>query len=252
MHVEQNHRFLGSGLLAALQLAEDKASRKRFANENDIAWRCRTLGRMLMATGSGGNAQRTGRTGGQDHARGGSHGPGARSGRCAASVRCGSVRIEVMQIGCHKDIARVPDAALASGVAVQGAIQRGAAGAVHFIPKQPPSQNRWSRTSGSAIWPWPLAGTGRLKLAARQPRAITTRRMMKPHDHRVRGLLFFWRPDEAASHDKSQASAWLVLCKPWLTGRAVDRHYCDRRWTANLLGMDVAQEAHSNQKGHAG
>jgi putrescine aminotransferase len=27
-----------------LQFAEDKASRKRFANEGDIAWRCRTLG----------------------------------------------------------------------------------------------------------------------------------------------------------------------------------------------------------------
>ncbi|WP_419735968.1 aspartate aminotransferase family protein [Pseudomonas sp. COR18] len=51
----------GAGLVAALQFAEDKASRKRFANENDIAWRCRTigfeegliirstLGRMIMA-----------------------------------------------------------------------------------------------------------------------------------------------------------------------------------------------------------
>ena len=34
----------GTGLVAALQLAEDKATRKRFDNENDIAWRCRTLG----------------------------------------------------------------------------------------------------------------------------------------------------------------------------------------------------------------
>lgn len=34
----------GVGLVAALQFAEDKASRKRFANEGDIAWRCRTLG----------------------------------------------------------------------------------------------------------------------------------------------------------------------------------------------------------------
>ncbi|MNZ16365.1 Taurine--pyruvate aminotransferase [compost metagenome] len=51
----------GTGLVAALQFAEDKATRKRFANENDIAWRCRTigfeegliirstLGRMIMA-----------------------------------------------------------------------------------------------------------------------------------------------------------------------------------------------------------
>ncbi|MNN28252.1 Taurine--pyruvate aminotransferase [compost metagenome] len=51
----------GAGLVAALQFAEDKVSRKRFANENDIAWRCRTigfeegviirstLGRMIMA-----------------------------------------------------------------------------------------------------------------------------------------------------------------------------------------------------------
>jgi adenosylmethionine-8-amino-7-oxononanoate aminotransferase len=51
----------GVGMVAALQLAEDKISRKRFANENDIAWRCRTigfeegviirstLGRMIMA-----------------------------------------------------------------------------------------------------------------------------------------------------------------------------------------------------------
>lgn len=51
----------GMGLVAALQFAEDKATRKRFAHENDIAWRCRTigfeegliirstLGRMIMA-----------------------------------------------------------------------------------------------------------------------------------------------------------------------------------------------------------
>jgi adenosylmethionine-8-amino-7-oxononanoate aminotransferase len=51
----------GTGLVAALQFAEDKGSRKRFANENDIAWHCRTvgfdedliirstLGRMIMA-----------------------------------------------------------------------------------------------------------------------------------------------------------------------------------------------------------
>ncbi|HBZ93536.1 MULTISPECIES: aspartate aminotransferase family protein [unclassified Pseudomonas] len=51
----------GTGLVAALQFAEDKATRKRFANENDIAWHCRTagfdegliirstLGRMIMA-----------------------------------------------------------------------------------------------------------------------------------------------------------------------------------------------------------
>jgi adenosylmethionine-8-amino-7-oxononanoate aminotransferase len=43
-----NHPLVGDiqgvGMVAALQLAEDKATRKRFANENDIAWRCRTLG----------------------------------------------------------------------------------------------------------------------------------------------------------------------------------------------------------------
>ncbi|MBI6955182.1 aspartate aminotransferase family protein [Pseudomonas sp. CCOS 191] len=51
----------GTGLVAALQFAEDKATRKRFANENDLAWQCRTfgfeegviirstLGRMIMA-----------------------------------------------------------------------------------------------------------------------------------------------------------------------------------------------------------
>ena len=60
-----NHPLVGEiqgvGMVAALQFAEDKASRKRFANENDIAWRCRTigfeegviirstLGRMIMA-----------------------------------------------------------------------------------------------------------------------------------------------------------------------------------------------------------
>ena len=60
-----NHPLVGEvqgvGLVAALQFAEDKATRKRFANENDIAWRCRTigfeegliirstLGRMIMA-----------------------------------------------------------------------------------------------------------------------------------------------------------------------------------------------------------
>ncbi|AZL73669.1 aspartate aminotransferase family protein [Pseudomonas oryziphila] len=60
-----NHPLIGdiqgTGLLGALQFAEDKASRKRFANENDLAWQCRTfgfeegviirstLGRMIMA-----------------------------------------------------------------------------------------------------------------------------------------------------------------------------------------------------------
>ena len=43
-----NHPLIGevqgTGLVAALQFAEDKATRKRFANENDMAWRCRTLG----------------------------------------------------------------------------------------------------------------------------------------------------------------------------------------------------------------
>ena len=34
----------GVGMVAALQLTEDKATRKRFDNENDIAWHCRTLG----------------------------------------------------------------------------------------------------------------------------------------------------------------------------------------------------------------
>ncbi len=60
-----NHPLVGEvqgvGLVAALQFAQDKTSRKRFANEGDIAWRCRsigfeegviirsTLGRMIMA-----------------------------------------------------------------------------------------------------------------------------------------------------------------------------------------------------------
>ncbi|WP_062787880.1 aspartate aminotransferase family protein [Aquitalea pelogenes] len=51
----------GTGMVAALQLCEDKASRKLFANEDDIGWRCRshgfdegliirsTHGRMIMA-----------------------------------------------------------------------------------------------------------------------------------------------------------------------------------------------------------
>ena len=51
----------GAGMVAALQFAEDKATKTRFANENDIAWHCRTvgfdegliirstLGRMIMA-----------------------------------------------------------------------------------------------------------------------------------------------------------------------------------------------------------
>ena len=34
----------GLGMVAALQFAEDRATRKRFDNENDIAWRCRTIG----------------------------------------------------------------------------------------------------------------------------------------------------------------------------------------------------------------
>ena len=60
-----NHPMIGeiqgTGLLGALQFVEDKATRKRFANENDLAWQCRTfgfeegviirstLGRMIMA-----------------------------------------------------------------------------------------------------------------------------------------------------------------------------------------------------------
>lgn len=34
----------GLGMVAALQFAGDRATRKRFDNENDIAWRCRTIG----------------------------------------------------------------------------------------------------------------------------------------------------------------------------------------------------------------
>lgn len=60
-----NHPLIGEiqggGLVAALQFAEDKATRRRYANENELAWRCRTigfeegviirstLGRMIMA-----------------------------------------------------------------------------------------------------------------------------------------------------------------------------------------------------------
>lgn len=60
-----NHPLIGeiqgTGLVAALQFSEDKASRKRFANEGDLTWKCRTygfeegviirstLGRMIMA-----------------------------------------------------------------------------------------------------------------------------------------------------------------------------------------------------------
>ncbi|BCX68264.1 MULTISPECIES: aspartate aminotransferase family protein [Pseudomonas] len=51
----------GTGLVAALQFVDDKNTRKRFENENDLAWQCRTfgfeegviirstLGRMIMA-----------------------------------------------------------------------------------------------------------------------------------------------------------------------------------------------------------
>ncbi|MCW3479416.1 aspartate aminotransferase family protein [Neisseriaceae bacterium JH1-16] len=51
----------GTGLVAALQFCQDKATRQRFDNESDITWRCRThgfeegviirstLGRMIMA-----------------------------------------------------------------------------------------------------------------------------------------------------------------------------------------------------------
>lgn len=45
----------GTGLVAALQLCEDKASRQRFANETEITWRCRTIGfeegLIIRATG---------------------------------------------------------------------------------------------------------------------------------------------------------------------------------------------------------
>ncbi|MDP3814196.1 aspartate aminotransferase family protein [Pseudomonas sp.] len=45
----------GSGLVAALQLCEDKASRTRFANETEITWRCRSIGfeegLIIRATG---------------------------------------------------------------------------------------------------------------------------------------------------------------------------------------------------------
>jgi len=60
-----NHPLIGQvqghGLVAAIQFAADKTTRQRFANENDIAWHCRsvgfeegviirsTLGRMIMA-----------------------------------------------------------------------------------------------------------------------------------------------------------------------------------------------------------
>ncbi|MEH6366676.1 MAG: aminotransferase class III-fold pyridoxal phosphate-dependent enzyme, partial [Pseudomonas marincola] len=60
-----NHPLIGeiqgTGLVAALQFSEDKASRKRFVNEGDLTWKCRTygfdegviirstLGRMIMA-----------------------------------------------------------------------------------------------------------------------------------------------------------------------------------------------------------
>ncbi|SDB10752.1 Adenosylmethionine-8-amino-7-oxononanoate aminotransferase [Pseudomonas sp. NFACC23-1] len=60
-----NHPLIGDvqgvGMVAALQFAEEKSSRKRFEAENDIAWHCRTvgfeegliirstLGRMIMA-----------------------------------------------------------------------------------------------------------------------------------------------------------------------------------------------------------
>jgi adenosylmethionine-8-amino-7-oxononanoate aminotransferase len=37
-------RFRASGWWRHCKFAEDKATRKRFANENDIAWRCRTIG----------------------------------------------------------------------------------------------------------------------------------------------------------------------------------------------------------------
>jgi len=63
--VFDNHPLIGevqgTGLVAALQFAEDKSTRRRFANENELAWRCRTigfeegviirstLGRMIMA-----------------------------------------------------------------------------------------------------------------------------------------------------------------------------------------------------------
>jgi len=51
----------GHGLVGAIQFAQDKTTRQRYANENDIAWHCRsvgfeegviirsTLGRMIMA-----------------------------------------------------------------------------------------------------------------------------------------------------------------------------------------------------------
>ena len=34
----------GTGMLAALQFAQNRTTRQRFANEQDVAWRCRTLG----------------------------------------------------------------------------------------------------------------------------------------------------------------------------------------------------------------
>ncbi|MBS7690947.1 aspartate aminotransferase family protein [Pseudomonas lalucatii] len=45
----------GTGLVAALQFCADQASRRRFANETDITWRCRTIGfeegLIIRATG---------------------------------------------------------------------------------------------------------------------------------------------------------------------------------------------------------
>lgn len=51
-----------------------------------------------------------------------------------------------------------------------------------------------------------------------------------------------------ASQNKAERLLGFSRCKPWLTPRTADRHYAECRAVANLLPMDVAQEAHFSNR----
>ena len=68
----------------------------------------------------------------------------------------------------------------------------------------------------------------------------------------VDGVCCFCRTGSSLTRPASQNKAKRLLgfsrCKPWLTSRTADRHYAECRAMANLLPMDVAQEAHFSNR----
>lgn len=68
----------------------------------------------------------------------------------------------------------------------------------------------------------------------------------------VDGVCCFCRTGSSLTRPASQNKAKRLLgfsrCKPWLTSRTADRHYAECQAMANLLPMDVAQEAHFSNR----